>query len=146
MHNIRHKDTPSPDDMTTKTAEQVAAIPELLEAILLELPPIDLLFAQRVSTTFRDTIHSSANIRRVLLYEEAAVKDESLTVQPPLINPFIGRIFDLADQGATTGNQHCYLSMFRFSAAVGAFRAHLSRSHGMHSKHYSGSICCVHLH
>lgn len=40
--------------------------PEMLEAILLALPPRDLLLAQRVSTTWRDAIVGSISCQRAL--------------------------------------------------------------------------------
>lgn len=50
----------SPSKMASSSCDRVLeGVPELLEKILFELPPRDLLLAQRVSKTFRDNIQAS---------------------------------------------------------------------------------------
>lgn len=46
--------------------EQVFKLPELLEIILLDLSQKDVLFSQRVSTQFRDTISDSSKLQQAL--------------------------------------------------------------------------------
>ncbi|KAK5017378.1 hypothetical protein LTR16_000893 [Cryomyces antarcticus] len=53
---------------TTAAAHHVLHIPELLEAILLHLPPQTLLLAQRVCRTFHAVIHASVHIQRALFF------------------------------------------------------------------------------
>ncbi|KAK4610535.1 hypothetical protein CLAFUW4_14186 [Fulvia fulva] len=52
-----------------KSATAVFAIPELLEMILVLLPAHDILRAQAVSRTFRDTITGSKQLQRLLFLE-----------------------------------------------------------------------------
>ncbi|TKA73388.1 hypothetical protein B0A49_06801 [Cryomyces minteri] len=63
---------PSTTTTTTTTAavaaHHVLHIPELLEAILLHLPPQTLLLAQRVCRTFRAVIRASIHIQRALFF------------------------------------------------------------------------------
>ncbi|KAK4539692.1 hypothetical protein LTR36_010455 [Oleoguttula mirabilis] len=74
------------------TAATVFAVPELLEAVLLELPAQDLLLATRVNTTFRNAIGSSVRIQRALFFTPTPVKDSQAE---PRINPLIDRILNL---------------------------------------------------
>jgi len=53
-------------------AAQVLGIPELLEAILYELPMRDLLLVQRVNGRWQSTIQESKRLRRALFYEPVA--------------------------------------------------------------------------
>jgi hypothetical protein len=47
-------------------AAHVFAVPQLFEAILLQLPLSDLLLSQRTSQVFRDTICDSIKLQRAL--------------------------------------------------------------------------------
>ena len=104
--------------MPTKMAE-VLAIPELLEAILLQLPQADVLFAQRVNKTFRDAIQGSISIRRHLFYEQStSPSSHEQKVEPPRINPilhrsplYVRRIDDTDAQREVSGaGRHCAAS------------------------------------
>jgi len=70
-------------------ATTVFAVPELLENILLKLPPLDLLLAQRVNKTFRDQINSSIHIQRKLFFKKDPALDE---YKGNVINPFLSRL------------------------------------------------------
>ncbi|EME81510.1 uncharacterized protein MYCFIDRAFT_198204 [Pseudocercospora fijiensis CIRAD86] len=71
-------------------------VPELLELILLHLPALDLLLAQRVSTQFRDTILSSKQIRQALFLEsESSPRDHNEQVRR--LNPLIESMFQPED-------------------------------------------------
>ena len=50
-------------------ANQVLAIPELLERILLHMPERDILLGQRVNTTWHDLTKSSSHLQRKLFYK-----------------------------------------------------------------------------
>ena len=67
----------------------VLAIPELLEGILFELPPLDLLLATRVNKAFQTQIRSSTRIQRKLFFKPPAINDEA---NENAINPFLERI------------------------------------------------------
>ena len=49
-------------------SDQIFAVPELLENILLSLPERDLLLVQRVNQVFRNVIKTSPGIQRKLFY------------------------------------------------------------------------------
>lgn len=74
------------------TARKIALeIPELIEAILLELPNQDLLLDQRVCQLWRDTITSSPTIQEKLFYKPLSIS----TISPdnPLrINPMLSHL------------------------------------------------------
>lgn len=77
-------------------AAKVLAIPELLEAVLLELPPRDLLLSQRVNKTFRDVIDDSIYIQRKLFFKPcSSTVPDGTSVR----NPFLQRILRLHDPG-----------------------------------------------
>ncbi|KAK5731219.1 hypothetical protein LTR15_001158 [Elasticomyces elasticus] len=59
-------------------AAQVLGLPELLEAILVGLPTIDLLFAQKVCSFWKETIESSKSIRKALFLVPGDVNDVNL--------------------------------------------------------------------
>lgn len=63
--------------------------PELLEAILAQLPKKDLLFAQRVSRHFQSSIKSSPSLQRALFFRAAPLKDPKAWI----INPFLRKTF-----------------------------------------------------
>jgi hypothetical protein len=46
--------------------DEILKTTELLEAILLELPPRDIIVSQRISTRFLDTIKGSLKLQRAL--------------------------------------------------------------------------------
>lgn len=89
-------------------AAKVFAIPELLEAILLELPTRDLLLAQAVNVGFRDTIKSSIEIRRALFYEQTPASTSDAQAKPR-INPLINRMYNFGKRGVSLHNhlQQC---------------------------------------
>ena len=62
---------------------RVLATTELLEAVLLQLPMCDLLFAQGVSKRFDEVIAGSLAIQRALFFEPEAV-DESVAGEKPV--------------------------------------------------------------
>ena len=72
-----------------RATDNVLATPKLLESILFELPPRDLLLAQRVNSTFRAHITGSKRIQRKLFFttDDSETQEEGIT-----LNPFLGRI------------------------------------------------------
>ncbi|KAK5684570.1 hypothetical protein LTS10_004442 [Elasticomyces elasticus] len=60
---------------------QVVNLPELLEAILLELPTRDLLLAQRVCTNWRTAITTSPNLQKMLFFKPGAANDTRPTLR-----------------------------------------------------------------
>ncbi|TKA49460.1 hypothetical protein B0A54_00126 [Friedmanniomyces endolithicus] len=69
-------------------AAQVLHLPDLLEPILLQLPPRDLLFAQAVCRSWRHAITSSINTRRALFLEPGAAVDVHRDVAMPTLQQF----------------------------------------------------------
>lgn len=78
-----------PQTIMTRATANVLATPKLLESILFELPPRDLLLAQRVNSTFRDQITGSKRIQRKLFFttDDSETQEEGIT-----LNPFLGHI------------------------------------------------------
>jgi len=74
---------------TASTA--VFLVPELVEAILLELPPYSLLLVQRVNKTFRDLIDSSVEMQ-CKLFSQAPSPLTPHKATRNVINPFLARI------------------------------------------------------
>ena len=75
------------------SSSRVLAIPELLEIMLQDIPPRDLLFCQRVNTRFRDVIRSSQVLqRRLYLNVELVTKDTY--VEEIKWNPFLNLLWD----------------------------------------------------
>ena len=74
-------------------AEQVFAVPELLELIIKELPIKDIVKAQRVSTFWKQLIESSHRIQRSLF--RASGKACDTTVEHDKIEPYITDDCDL---------------------------------------------------
>lgn len=79
-------------------AQQVFAIPELLEMVLCNLVKNQdarsmrtVLFAQRVNSEFRATIQGSHKLRRALWFEDAPSRE-------PGLNPLIGSLKALKDR------------------------------------------------
>jgi hypothetical protein len=69
---------------------RVFAISELFEAILAELPPFDLLFAQSISRKFRTAITTSPKLQRLLFLRAAPLKDaQDWTLNPLLKEEFV---------------------------------------------------------
>lgn len=62
---------------------------EILEAILLHLPPQDLLLCQRICRTFREMVSSSKRIRRALFLEPAHNSGKLETWRLLKWNPFL---------------------------------------------------------
>lgn len=75
-------------------ANEIFAIPEILENILLHLPMQDLLLAQRVDKTFHGVINSSIHIKRALFFQLQPQTDgnDGLTT-PPRLNPLLRKMF-----------------------------------------------------
>ncbi|KAK4614102.1 hypothetical protein CLAFUW4_09542 [Fulvia fulva] len=65
--------------MAPKAGETVAAIPELVEMILLQLPLQDVMLAQRVDRTFRDVIGGSSKLQQALFLRPCSSRQASLT-------------------------------------------------------------------
>ncbi|KAF2797781.1 hypothetical protein K505DRAFT_322304 [Melanomma pulvis-pyrius CBS 109.77] len=63
--------------------------PELLEAVLAQLPRKDLLFAQRVSRHFQSSVKSSPSLQQALFFRAAPLKDPKAWI----INPFLRKTF-----------------------------------------------------
>ncbi|KAK4611646.1 hypothetical protein CLAFUW4_12938 [Fulvia fulva] len=82
-------------------AAQVFAIPELFEAILLQLPLPDLLLSQSVNITFRDTIKGSVRLQRALFFRTTQPASSS-AIQAP----HKGSINHLLLQLSTSKNGH----------------------------------------
>ena len=73
-------------------AEKVFDIPELCEAILLQLPPQDLLVsAQRVSKFWRDSITSSTAIQRKRFFKQIPSSGND---DVPKANPLFDKVFN----------------------------------------------------
>ncbi|EME38113.1 hypothetical protein DOTSEDRAFT_39648 [Dothistroma septosporum NZE10] len=74
-------------------ASRVLATTELIEAILLIVPPCELLLSQRVSRTWQITIKSSNRAQRRLFRHAQLLKamPEGTSPLPPTINPFMPR-------------------------------------------------------
>jgi hypothetical protein len=69
---------------------RVFDIPELVEAILVHLPPRDLLLSQRISRTFQTAIKSSPRLQQTLFFRPIPVKGPGdWTLNPLLRNPFL---------------------------------------------------------
>lgn len=63
---------------------------ELLEAIMLHLPPIDLLESQRISKTFQAAVEGSIALKRALFMEPPAATSSDTTDNGfPIINPLL---------------------------------------------------------
>ncbi|KAF2178603.1 hypothetical protein K469DRAFT_467003, partial [Zopfia rhizophila CBS 207.26] len=72
------------------TYARVLNTPELLEAILAQLPPRDLLRAQCISCSFRDTIQASPTLQQALFFRPAPVKEPGVwTINPLLQDLFL---------------------------------------------------------
>lgn len=76
-------------------AGKVFNTPELFEAILLELPPLGLVLAQRVSMFWHDTIMSSTRLRQKLFLKRSLSRKTTLS-QMPIVNPMLERVLYLA--------------------------------------------------
>ncbi|CZT25743.1 uncharacterized protein RCC_11412 [Ramularia collo-cygni] len=74
-------------------ASQIFTLPEILENILLGLPVLDLLLAQRVDKTFHGVINSSIHIKRALFFEtRVQAQREKDANTPPKINPLLSKM------------------------------------------------------
>jgi len=69
--------------------DRVFDTPELLEAILVQLPQQDLLLAQRISRSFETAIKSSPKIQQALFFRAEPIKDP----RKWFINPILRRHF-----------------------------------------------------
>lgn len=72
-------------------AEQALGIPELLEPILLALPPLDIVVVQRANKNLKETIQNSTRIQQKLFYKRTS-KDNgrnSMEVLNPLLSQFL---------------------------------------------------------
>lgn len=75
----------------TAAAEKALVIPELLEAILMALPPLDVVVAQRVNQKFKNAIRDSPRIQRKLFYRPPS-KDNSRSFAE-VLNPLLSQFF-----------------------------------------------------
>jgi hypothetical protein len=66
-------------------AQRLLQIPELLEVVLLELQPQELLLSQRVSRSFKQTIEGSTKLQQKLFYQRDPTQTD-FTTGRPLIN------------------------------------------------------------
>lgn len=75
----------------TPAVENAFAIPELLEGILLALPPLDVVLVQRVNKNFRDAVRDSTRIQQKLFYKRPSTKDRwnFVGVLNPLLSHFL---------------------------------------------------------
>lgn len=71
----------------TTAAQKALAVPELLEAVLVELPPYDLLMSQKVNKDFKATVERSSKIQQKLFLKSKHC-DSMMSGE---INPFLGR-------------------------------------------------------
>lgn len=83
-NDYTHPQTAMPQAVTT-----ALAIPELLEGILLELPPRDLLLATRVNKSFQNQINSSTRIQCKLFFKTAEPLNQT---SENGINPFLRHV------------------------------------------------------
>lgn len=67
-------------------AQRALVIPELLEAILLELPPQSVLLSQRVNTTFKACIDGSLNLQQHLFFRQAPLRTNGQVRLNPMIH------------------------------------------------------------
>lgn len=74
--------------MATAGAKTLA-IPELLEAVLIELSPRDLILSQQVNKNFKSTIEKSTAIQQKLFFKLPPNNDDSTAN----INPLFGEVF-----------------------------------------------------
>lgn len=72
----------------------VLAIPELFEAVLLQLPAKDLLLAQRVSKAWQEMINTSIQIQRALFFKPRLSKTLAIGEKPEL-NPWLEKLLTL---------------------------------------------------
>lgn len=77
----------------TTAATKVFDTAELLEAVLLQLPPRDLLLTQRVNTAFKASIDRSVHIQRKLFFKPNEVRPDDETGLVT-VNPFLLRVID----------------------------------------------------
>ena len=87
-----HPSSNQPSSDATVKATEVLNIPELFEAILLDLPPHDLLLAQAVSTVWRDAIKNSSRIQQALFFKQLP-PTATTRGQEPILNPFSRSLF-----------------------------------------------------
>lgn len=77
-----------------KAAQEVFGTVELLEQILLALPPERILVTQRVHSTFRDAIASSLRIQQQLCFKAVSLTDGGQ--EQPWLNDFFSRVSPVA--------------------------------------------------
>lgn len=65
-------------------------IPEILETILIELPPLDLIIVQQVSKTFKAVIENSVEIRYKTFFKQRPKRTDGKAA----LNPFLRHILE----------------------------------------------------
>lgn len=82
-----------PIQSTNEARSRVFAIPELLEAILLNLPPRELLVVQQVSKQFQATINDSPKLQQALFFRPAPLRDPGSWTANPLLRDLFTPFF-----------------------------------------------------
>ena len=86
---------PASNSNMATSRDRVFALPELLEAILLELPVKKLLLVQRVSKHWQTTIKASVSIQQALFYTPKPLSSTTSKDRPdinPVLNGIIHRV------------------------------------------------------
>lgn len=81
-------------------ANQVLQTTELLELVLLELPPLDVLLAQRVSTFWRNAIRGSTKLQKLLFFlpvEGAEGLGPDVSFDNPMLAPIFANLAAIAN-------------------------------------------------
>ncbi|KAF2815063.1 uncharacterized protein BDZ99DRAFT_189889 [Mytilinidion resinicola] len=111
----------------TSATSRVLSTTELLEHILLHLPPPSLLFAQRICTTWRSLIQRSLPLQRALFLAPTAqpllVSSDPPYTLPP-VNPFLKSAFaghidrhSKPMRWVTAQGEHCIVFVVRVVSA-----------------------------
>jgi hypothetical protein len=97
-------------------SERVFGTVELLEAVLLEVPPRHLLIsAQRVRTKWHDTIKTSTHLQRKLFYKHLKPSPK----RNPILNPLLNDVLRTCDAEAQLGTLVWGTSVFCLRGAKG---------------------------
>lgn len=91
------------EEQSSIAAPKVLSIPELLEAILIDVPSQTLILSQRVNKKFKAIIEDSTKIQQKLFYTRPPGKDADNTIN---INPLLVRIIKYHSSS-------CYVGVLR---------------------------------
>nr|OQO30649.1 hypothetical protein B0A51_01535 [Rachicladosporium sp. CCFEE 5018] len=110
-------------------AHTVLSLPELLSLILINVHASTLLFAQRVSKTFRATIQSSPTVQEALFFR---LKPSNPRQGPIVMNPWLTKSFPLYNKSLNkTSAWKLILNPFTLASDSSARRMHLSSHAGL---------------